>query len=442
MKKDSIIITSIFIISILLSGCVSDGTEDMDYAIMAEEHLGMLMSEDFGSVYELFDQAMQDEISITELEELWADLMGTYGEIDKIEDSKDYEDGEYFSVEIDCLFTSGSKGTFKLVYDEDGQISGFWFTDKTEYSLPPYADPDIYTEIEMEVVSGDFTLPAVLALPDGEGPFPCVVLVHGSGPNDMDETIGPNKPFKDIATGLASKGVAVLRYDKRTYAYPVRTNMEVYTMTLMEETVFDALAAVDTIKNLPGIDPNGIFIAGHSLGGMSAPRIASLSDDLAGIIILAGNARPVQELVIEQFEYLSSYDGVIDEEERAAIDDIVEAARKITELDIGDSELLIGAPKKYWEDLSTYDQVQVAKGLDIAMLLLQGERDYQVTMADFDIWSQELDGMDNTTLVSYPGLNHLFMFGTSPSIGDEYLIKGIVEEQVILDIVEWMEGLP
>jgi len=442
MKKASIIITSIFIISILLSGCVSDGTEDMDYAIMAEEHLGMLMSEDFGSVYELFDQAMQDEISITELEELWADLMGTYGEIDKIEDSKDYEDGEYFSVEIDCLFTSGSKGTFKLVYDEDGQISGFWFTDKTEYSLPPYADPDIYTEIEMEVVSGDFTLPAVLALPDGEGPFPCVVLVHGSGPNDMDETIGPNKPFKDIATGLASKGVAVLRYDKRTYAYSVRTNMEVYTMTLMEETVFDALAAVDTIKNLPGIDPNGIFIAGHSLGGMSAPRIASLSDDLAGIIILAGNARPVQELVIEQFEYLSSYDGVIDEEERAAIDDIVEAARKITELDIGDSELLIGAPKKYWEDLSTYDQVQVAKGLDIAMLLLQGERDYQVTMADFDIWSQELDGMDNAALISYPGLNHLFMFGTSPSIGDEYLIKGIVEEQVILDIVEWMEGLP
>jgi len=431
----SILIVMILISSIM-SGCIGDGGQD--HSDMAIKHVEYLISGNFEDFYDLFDDTMREEINLMELEDLWNRLLGAYGNIEDIEDATEHNDGDYVIVDLECLFSSGTVGTIELVYDGDNRISGIWFSEGFEYALPPYSDPDSYTETGLDMVSGEYTLPGVLTMPNGEGPFPAVVLVHGSGPNDMDESIGPNKPFKDLATGLASMGVAVLRYDKRTYAYPVNMSMNIFNITLMEETVYDALAAIDVLKVQPGIEGDRIFLAGHSLGGMSAPRIASLSSDLAGIIIMAGNARPIEELVVEQYEYLSEYDGTIDDAEKAGIEGMKEIARKISELDIGDDELLIGGARAYWLDLSAYDQVQVAKGLDIPMLIIQGEVDYQVTMEDFNIWKESLEG--DVTFISYAGLNHLLMFSEGPSSGAEYFSSGNVDEQVVRDIADWIRG--
>ncbi len=132
-------------------------------------------------------------------------------------------------------------------------------------------------------------LPGTLSLPLGNGPFPAVVLVHGSGPNDRDETIGPNKPFRDLAHGLASRGTAVLRYEKRTKQHPILMSLTRSSVTVKEETIDDAVAAVEVLRNHNKIVPNRIFVLGHSLGGMLIPRIAKAEAGIAGLRPGAGS---------------------------------------------------------------------------------------------------------------------------------------------------------
>src|SRR5690606_33004513 len=143
------------------------------------------------------------------------------------------------------------------------------------YQAPSYADPARFSEREATVGSGTWALPGTLTLPKKEGKFPAVILVHGSGPNDRDETLGPNKPFRDLAHGLATRGIAVLRYDKRTLVHPKALASEVgAALTLREETIDDALAAAALLRTIPEVDASKIFVVGHSLGGTAIPRIA------------------------------------------------------------------------------------------------------------------------------------------------------------------------
>src|SRR5205814_1805761 len=148
-------------------------------------------------------------------------------------------------------------------------------------------------------------LPGTLLLPKGKGPFPVVVLVHGSGPSDRDETVGGTRVFRDFADGLADRGIASLRYEKRTKQHPTEFAR---TYTIDDETTDDAVAAVAFVRMQPGIDPKRVFLAGHSQGGMMAPRIAQRSPGLAGIALLAAPARQLQYLVLDQFTYLSKND--------------------------------------------------------------------------------------------------------------------------------------
>jgi dienelactone hydrolase len=113
-----------------------------------------------------------------------------------------------------------------------------------------------------------------------------VALVHGSGPNDRDETVGGTKVFKDLAEGLASRGIVVLRYEKRTKQYGARmANMPRYTV--QDEAVDDAAKAAAMLQTQPQVDPRRVFVLGHSLGGYIAPRIAEEEGKLAGLILLA-----------------------------------------------------------------------------------------------------------------------------------------------------------
>src|SRR5262249_55418789 len=114
----------------------------------------------------------------------------------------------------------------QIVFDRNGRIAGLRFrppaAPAAPYSPPAYVTPASYTETEFTVGAHDWPLPGTREMPVGAGPFPALVLVQGSGPNDRDETLFGNKPFKDLALGLASRGVAVLRYDKRTKVYQAK----------------------------------------------------------------------------------------------------------------------------------------------------------------------------------------------------------------------------
>jgi len=288
-----------------------------------------------------------------------------------------------------------------------------------------------------------------LTMPKGKGPFPAVVLVHGSGPNDRDETIGANKPFKDLAWGLASKGIAVLRYEKRTKHYAAEMK-NVENLTVKEETIDDAVAAVALLKGTPGVDSERVFVIGHSLGAMLAPRIAeeclaSPRTRIAGIVMLAPASRDLLDLIVEQVEYVAGLDGTISEAESRGIEAIKAEIQKIRSGKLREGELALNAPKSYWDDLAAHNGVEIARQLGLPMLILQGERDYQVTMEDLQGWKDGLlkpgkaNARTNVGIKTYEDLNHLFINGTGKSTPDEYLVPGHVSEEVITDISDWVK---
>jgi len=268
------------------------------------------------------------------------------------------------------------------------------------------------------------------------------VLVHGSGPNDRDETIFANKPFRDLAWGLASKGVAVLRYEKRTKQYAAKLAASgIGKFTVKEETIDDALGAVAQLRSIDNIDSKRIFVLGHSLAGMVAPRIGQTDPKLAGLIILAGSTRPLEDLMVEQTRYLLSLDGKISEAGQAKLDELlVEMAKvkRLTSADASSPKLLLHAPPLYWLDLREHDPVVAVKTLKQPLLILQGGRDYQVTTADFEGWKKALGSQPAVTFKLYPELNHLFVSGEGKSTPAEYERPGHVAEVVVTDIADWI----
>ena len=186
----------------------------------------------------------------SKLEELWGSLQKQVGAFQQQTGVHTDRMQGYDVVFVTCQFEQ-SLLDVKVVFDASGQIAGLFFLPALPshtFEPPAYAKADSFQEQDVTVGSGEWALPGTLTLPVGEGPFPAVVLVHGSGPNDRDETIGPNKPFRDLAWGLASQGIAVLRYEKRTKQYPEKMAAIQDTLTVKEETVDDALAAVELLR--------------------------------------------------------------------------------------------------------------------------------------------------------------------------------------------------
>jgi len=446
MKK--IIIISVVIVTIIaaFSGCIEEQKPEPTEKTKKEialEFMNNILEENLSIAYNCFSPLMKSQFSYNQFESTWNYIETTYGDFESISDtSESIEDG-YDIVFINCTFTNDYFIIFKIVFDENKEISGFW-TEKIEtinpYVAPEYVNVSSFTEYEITIGSEPWILPVTITIPNGEGLFPSVVLVHGSGPNDRDETIGPNKPFKDIAWGLASNGIIVLRYDKRTKVYPTETSVD-KNFTVKEEVVDDAIEAVKLLQTYEKVDPNRIYILGHSLGAMMAPQIATFDEDIAGLIMLAAPARSLEDLMYNQTVYLSSLDGVIDENESLAINMTIDAAEKIKSLNISEDERVINAYKAYWEYLNNYDQVETADNLEIPILLLQGKRDYQVTYEeDYTIWNNTLYDNNNVLLKAYDFLNHLFMYGEGPPTNTEYMTKGYVSEDVIHDISIWING--
>lgn len=296
------------------------------------------------------------------------------------------------------------------------------------------------TSRDMTIGSGQWTLPGTLTLPAGPGAAPVVVFVHDAGPHDRDSTYGPNRLFKDFADGLASRGIASLRYDKRSYVH-MAAMATLGQYTTKDETIEDALAAVAALKKAPGIDPRRIFVAGHGLGGMLAPRIAAADPSIAGLVIMAGGVRPLDVSIIEQLQYLADADGIISDAERRSLEDAratMDAVAKLTAPDVEAGVVLAGAPAAYWLDLRGYDPPRVAAGLKQRILVLQGARDYQVSLADYDRWKSALGGRTTAAFRLYDSLNHIFLPGEGRSLPAEYYQPGRIPSEVFVDMAEFI----
>jgi fermentation-respiration switch protein FrsA (DUF1100 family) len=412
----------------------------------AQEFVGLLVKGDYTAAEEKLDDTMKAAAPASKLEELWSSLQEQVGAFQQQTGVHTDRTQGYDVVFVICQLEQTLLDV-KVVLNASGQVAGLFFLPAlpSTYEPPAYAKADSFNEQDVTVGSGEWALPGTLTLPAGEGPFPAVVLVHGSGPNDRDETVGPNKPFRDLAWGLASQGIAVLRYEKRTKQYPEKMAAIQDTLTVKEETVDDALAAVDLLRKTAGIDPQRIFVLGHSLGGMLLPRIGTADGKIAGLISLAGLTRPLEDAILEQVTYIANLDGGISEEEQTELDKLSEQVRRVKDpqlnADVPPSDLPLSIPAAYWLDLRGYIPAEAAKALTQPMLILQGGRDYQVTTADFDLWKTALSSRANVQLTFYADLNHLFITGQGPITPAEYQVSGHVAEQVINDIATWIKGI-
>jgi uncharacterized protein len=415
---------------------------------LAERLVDSLTKHDFNAAVSRFDERMKTALPADKLEEVWRKIMEGAGTFKKSLWSHNERIQQYDAAFVTCEFQMAVLDV-KIVFDSERRVTGLFFLPARPNSISsPLPDsissplPDSIREQAVTVGEGEWAVPGTLTLPASGNRLPAVVLVHGSGPNDRDEAIGPNRPFRDLAWGLAEKGIAVLRYDKRTKVHGAKLAATKVHITVKEETIDDALLAVSLLRTFPEIDAGRIFVLGHSLGGMLAPRIGKADPEIKGMIIMAGTTRPVEDVAVEQMIYIVSLDGKITEAEKARVEEFKAEAAMVKDPNLAAHEdsgdFPFGAPASYWLDLRGYNPAALAKELKQPLLFLQGERDYQVTMVDFGRWKEALDSHQNVEFKTYPKLNHLFMEGEGKSMPAEYLKPGTVASYVIEDISKWV----
>jgi len=407
----------------------------------ARQAADLLLGGEYEALAQRFAPEMRKAAPPVALRKAVAPQLAALGAVKEIGQPEVSRAGSYELVFIPVEFERGAL-RLQLSFNAAGEIAGLFLRPPAPpraWQRPDYSRPDAFTERELTAGAEGWPLPATLSLPNGPGPFPAVVLVHGSGPNDRDESVGAAKPFRDLAEGLASCGVAVLRYEKRTRHHAAKL-ASTASLTLREEVLDDALAALALLRRTPGVDPRRVFLLGHSLGAWLAPVIAAEDGRLAGVILMAAPARPLEQLYVEQIRYISSLDPAPSPAVRAKVEEAereAAAVRQIRETGQG-PERALGAPRAYWLSFRGIDPLAATAKLRVPVLVLHGGRDYQVTGEDFRLWQQALQGKPGAQLKLYPALNHLFQPGEGNSTPGEYDKPGHVAPEVIRDICQWI----
>ena len=299
----------------------------------------------------------------------------------------------------------------------------------------PAADP---REAAVEVKGPAGALPAVLLLPKSTTPLPAVVFLSGSGPNDKDETIGPNKPFADIARGLGERGIASLRFDKRTLV--IKDKSKLQDVRLKDEYYDDDAAALALLASTPGIDQRRIFVLGHSEGAMVAPNVAAAFEGARGIVMMAPGVRPIDVMLIDQMEFGAKLTGRSADEIAEQTKGLTETFAAIRDPNKKDTPPFMGASAGYWREVIALGVAQLVRDSKLPILVVQGDEDIQARkVADFDLLESRAGTSEGrVTYRNFPGLNHLFMKVERQSTGAEYGIPGHVDPAVISVIAEWM----
>jgi dienelactone hydrolase len=435
MKKTIVLVLALFLTSTSFAqGIISLINKSQDFFVLLEQ-------KKFAEAHAYFDESISDKISIRSLEGLWTKLDENMGALESADVVQSKTEGENFYVYVEGKFVKDTQ-IFLMVYNKAEKLVGFFLPPKNkraDHIRPAYADTAKYTEEEIYVETPGRKLVGKLTKPKNATGFPVVVLVHGSGPADMDATVGGNKIFADLAQGLATQGIGSIRYVKRTLAYPGQFNK---TSTVKEEVIEDAVAAIALARKTPGVNPKKIFLLGHSLGGMLAPRIATLAPDLNGIILAAAPARMLADVIADQQRYMyglaKDTAGVLKGKLDTSIMELEQG--RITKLGtIKADSLILGLPAAYWADLNATSQVATAQKLKQRIIVIQGGNDFQVGEKDYNLWVTALGKKKNATLKLYPELNHMLSVQTEKGTAAQYQAAANVAEPVINDLAAWIK---
>jgi dienelactone hydrolase len=422
MKMNRIVLYCLTALFVSLTACapktpVAEAIPN-DVETAARQTVANLASGDYSAVTAHFDNTMANSLSTDQLGETWESTVAQAGYyLETVSAESFTQDGYYV-----CLVTTRheTKGIVsRIVYNKDMQIAGLFFT---------------YTDNKSELITGEtavtvgteYTLDGVLAMPSGAEKVPAVVLVHGSGPSNKDESVYGIKVFKDISAYLAANGIAVLRYDKRTYTYAAKLSPDI---TVEEETIEDAILAGKLLARNERIDSAKIFVVGHSLGGMLAPRIVDESSGVfAGAVIMAGSPRSLSDIIYDQNMYFIS---LADEAERDAL---------IKQVD--DAKPYYGLPQGYIDEMNAHPVKDYLLSTDKPFLILQGGKDFQVFPdRDFAEYKRLVGDRSNFEFRLYDNLTHLFTASTMeiPTTVD-YVEGAHVDTAPLEDIVKWIRA--
>ncbi len=304
---------------------------------------------------------------------------------------------------------------------------------------------------EKIVVQSDsrYPLNGLLTLPEKEcWPCPAVVLVHGSGSSNMDEKVQKLSPFKDLAEYLAKCGIATVRYDKRSYAYGLKLLRSKEVITVKEETIDDACAAVELLKQDKRIDQNKLFVLGHSMGAMLAPRIEAQIEGLNGLILMAGSPRGLHEIMLGQFDDMMEKSGRfvqwILKKQAKKFQNVFSRLETMSDEEAKKTSLGNGVTAYYFKEMMKHPTDELLRKLEKPVLVLQGADDFQVSVEkDYKLYQKIMKDKKNVSFKLYEGLNHCLVKSISNDISkakNEYNTERHISDEVIHDIAQWIKN--
>lgn len=312
-------------------------------------------------------------------------------------------------------------------------------------ATPSAADetrPAGVTEREVQIGSGEWAVGGTVSIPEGRGPFPAVVLIPGSGPASRDLDVGPNKVFREMAWALARRGVAVLRFDKRTWAHAARFRARGRPATLEEEFIADATSAARALLQLPGVDRRRVYVLGHSQGALIAPLVAERVPTVAGVVLAAGSDRPPADIIEEQANYVRTLPQA-DSSARARVPMMLDAVARIRDAATPDSAIVLGREMSYWRAVQASQpktRVCALLGRGGRAMVVHGGRDYLVSDSDFAGWQERFGRDPAVTLRRYADLNHLLQPGTGRMTPQEFGERRRVSDPLMDDLAQWLRA--
>ena len=321
-------------------------------------------------------------------------------------------------------------------------------------------------EVKFKNKSAGIQLAGTLTLPDGKGPFPGVVLISGSGPQNRNSEVFDHAPFLVLADYLTRQGIAVLRYDDRGVAESGGS----FSGATSADFATDAAAAWDFLRKQKGIDKARVGFAGHSEGGMIAPLAYALRPETGFLVLLAGVGMPVHELLLEQLQAVGAAEGLSQAEIDSQLQINTQLFRWMRELSPKDAEAnfrtwseeqlflvqdeeaskrletQLNATRELFTDpwfmyFIQYDPHAALKAVRCPVLAMNGSKDVQVlstsNLAGIER-SLKAGGNAAVTVVEMPGLNHLFQPCESCSVSEYSQLEITFDPAAMQRIAEWV----
>lgn len=430
---------SILLASVIFCGALTSCVQGAETPAFSKEqaeekaavHCNMIIEGRYDELTQDMSTEMKSTLSTEQIKAAWEPIITSAG-ADLGEKTVDVTKKEGDTITVATHLKYENMGIkISTTYNTSGKLIGLFFS-KTQNG-DNLVSTDLYTQEKIEV--GEYKLTGILTRPrDVENP-PVVVMLQGSGQSDYDETISVLKPFRDIASDLAEKGIATIRFNKRYFQHPELASAKI---TVKDEYMEDIAAAIALAKEKVG---ENIYFLGHSLGGMSAPKIAQDNLSVKGIISLAGSPRGLEDIIYDQNKAAINAMETTKQQKDLLLKNVKKSVDEVKKLKGDDGSSHFGTTAGYWLSLKELDTLNISKSLTIPMLILQGSADFQVYKdKDFEYWKTQLKGKENASFKLYDGLNHMFMKSVYNGEANtaEYDVPATVEKQVTEDIAQWI----